>query len=356
MKKILLLILSIILIVGGYILVQNKKETKKSVVKIGAILALTGPSASQGEAIRDGLLWKTQELEKEGKHFELIIEDSQSDPKVGVSAYQKLTKQNHVSIILSHLSSVSLALKPLAEKDHVLLWAYSAHPAITQNSQYIIRHAYTISYDAKGLDDVLQNDGRKKVGILYQQDEYGKSFFETLQKLLVSRNIEVVSESIDNKSSDYRTQITKLKSEQPDALVYIILGKGAGVAIKQSHELGISSQLYSSAGFIVSPEAALEAGATAKGIKYQTNEYDPRTDQVFITAYREKFKNDLNISTSLGYIDMELLSTVFTDSKINIESAIEKIKNMKEFRGKFERVVIEPSGDIIIPTVVKTWE
>ena len=70
----------------------NDKEPQ--VIKIGAILPLTGPIAFFGEYEKNAINIACSEINDrggiKGKKVEVIYEDSQNDPKKAVNAFNKL--------------------------------------------------------------------------------------------------------------------------------------------------------------------------------------------------------------------------------------------------------------------------
>ena len=355
-KTILWLVVAIIVIVGIWYVVSKKPTppTTREPIKIGAILPLTGRAASIGEIMREGLEWKVEELKQTGVPIELYIEDFQSDPKQAVSAFYRLVNEKGLKIIFSITSAAGMALKPLAEENKVLLWVDNAHPDQTKNSNYILRHSNTADNDALVLGNFMRQKSYKKVGLIYQQDEWGvawnQHFSDFVKKEL---NAEIISEAIDPKQSDFRTPITKIINKKPDAVVFVALGPAAGLVIKQTKELNYTGDLYSSNGFILTPDAIKIAGDAAKGMYYLTYEENLQFKQ----DYKARFNKEPSIVGFVSYTDMELLYYAIQQTKsTDPEKIIKFIKSLNEFQGKYEKVKISPTGDIIILTQVKIWE
>lgn len=325
-------------------------------IKIGAVMALTGPSASQGVAILNGLKWKIDELNQAGANYKLLSEDSKTDAKEGVSAFSKLVNVDNVKVIFSHLSSVALSVKPLAEQNKVLEWAYSANPDVIKDSSYVLRHAYDSNFDAKALTDHIANRSLKRVYVVYQQEPYGQSFNDYLTKYLQEKGITVGSAGVDNKSADFRAELTKAKSFKPDAIIFVIIGNGSGLVIKQVREIGYTGDIYSSAGFIISPGALDIAGTAAKGMYYQVDQYDPTQNAEFASQYEKLYGQKPQINVGLGYIDMEIIDQAIKNVGSNDPlKLVNYIKTLTSFKGKYQEVVISKDGSIVIPTVIKTW-
>lgn len=326
-----------------------EEKNGTSIPELGAILSLTGPGAGVGIPFKEGMDWKLSELAAEGKPIEVIYEDSQSDPKTAVSAFNNLVEVKGASIIFSTLSSVSMTLKPMAEDKNVLLWADVAHPALT-NGSWTLRHSCIASTDARSLADSIIANGERRAGIIYQQDDWGTAYFKALEQNLAEAGITTASQAVDWKAADYRTEISKLG--EVDAIATIIAGNGAGLIIRQARETGFTGQFYSSLGLYLSPGAIAAAGDHLNGTYYQTYDLDRRFDDDFRARYG-KDSTQLNVN---GYTDMELLSyAIEKTGSTDGEKILSFIKGLGTFKGKYETVKIDPNGDMIIYTVVKKW-
>lgn len=321
-------------------------------IKIGAILPLTGPASAIGEGMRETFEWKLEELNSEGKQIDFLIEDSQSDPKQAVTAFKNLAEVKNTKIIFTVISSVGMTLKPLAEEKQILLWADITHPLATKNSSFILRHANTVEEDSRVLIEHIKRQGFRKVGIIHQQDDWGQAMNTWLVGLLRKEGVETTIEAINHKESDFRTQISKTIQEKPDAIIFVAFGSAAGILVKQTKEAGFEGTLYSSIGFVLTPDAQKIAGDFAKGMFYTT--YYP--NEQFEKDYRARFEKPPSLFGFASYTDLELLLYAIEQTKSTEPDKIVKfIKSLKEFKGKYETVTITPSGDIVIPTMIKVW-
>jgi len=342
----------IAVIFSFFIIYNNLKEGESEVIRIGGVIPLTGPGAGIGESLRQGLEWKIEELRNEGYDIEFIMEDSQSDPKQAATAFKSLVEVRDVDIVFTILSSISLTLKPMAEQSEVLLWSDATHPDITKDTNYVLRHSDPAENDAKIMADYIKEKDYKKVGILYQLDDWGSISNEKLVFFLEKENMEVFSDSIDHKASDFRTQITKMKANDPDAIVFIAFGPAAGLLVKQTKELEYDGGLYSSLGLILTPDAITIAENYLEDTYYQTYVDKPG----FVLDYTKKFNEPPSALGFVGYTDIELLVYAIEQTgSSEPEDIIEFIKNLKEFQGKYEHVEITPQGDIVVETMVKEW-
>ena len=87
---------------------QTQGVSKNEIV-IGTIQDLSGPLASYGKWIRNGLQLRLDEVNEQGgihgRRVKLIVEDSGYDPKRAVLAAQKLVNQDKVFLVAGHLGT-----------------------------------------------------------------------------------------------------------------------------------------------------------------------------------------------------------------------------------------------------------
>ena len=160
-------------------------------VRIGALLPLSGSGSNYGRSLRQGLEIAKGEINANGgingKQLEIIYEDSQGDPKVAISGFEKLSSFDHVPVVIGSISSVVLALAPTADREHVVLINSSAmSPKIcTEATDYLFSFMVSGSDEARFMASTYVN-----AQILKQSQElglkikwYSYSGFETRETL-----------------------------------------------------------------------------------------------------------------------------------------------------------------------------
>src|SRR5712692_1973451 len=95
-------------------------------VKIGMILAMTGPGAFYGQVMSRGAQLAVDQINKAGgiggRRLQILIEDHKSgDADAGVTGARKLLDVDKVPVILTSYSAPTLAIQPLAVEKKVLL-------------------------------------------------------------------------------------------------------------------------------------------------------------------------------------------------------------------------------------------
>lgn len=239
-------------------------------IKIGAIGPLSGPAATSGIAMQKGWEYVAEQVNSEGgieiggemRPIEMIFEDCQSRPEVGVSAAQKLLTRDNVDILVGDLlhSSVTLAIMELAPSFNDRIF-YSGQPVsieiakkiATDKEKYGNFWKFDFNSDAYASTihqtvGMLMADGafepnNKTLAFIIEDTDYGKSNVEYTVPLFEADGWTVTAnEAVQIGHADFFPQLSKLRADEPDLLVSIFTAPNSGVAlVKQMEEQGIAS-------------------------------------------------------------------------------------------------------------------
>ena len=107
-------------------------------IRVGAILPLSGPAANAGNTCRKGIEMHLNELGKTAR-IAVFFEDDQMVPKNTVLAYRKLKDVNNINLAFSVSANPGNALLPLTEQDGVVMISASS-----DNRLFTRQHSATI--------------------------------------------------------------------------------------------------------------------------------------------------------------------------------------------------------------------
>jgi len=266
--------------------------------RIGAMDALTGVGESYGNPILNAKILAVEEINAaggiNGRMLELIPEDSKCAAQDAITAYNKLTDVDGVKIILgTTCSGAMLGAAPLAEAEGVILLSASAtSPDIAEAGDYIFRTA--INDLQLGIDagNTLHADGIHHLATITEATDYAEGARRTTVARLEELGGHVVAaESYASDVTDFRTQLTKLISANPDAIFLAAQGEfSGGTIIKQVRDLGFEGPLYSEV-VPTQPEALGIAGDAATGLKaiVPNPDLDTPAGRDFLANYEARF-------------------------------------------------------------------
>ena len=348
LEKVLSLVGVLIFLIGTSAYAQTEKET----YKIGVILPLTGNLAFFGQENKRGMELAVKDINARGgingKELVLLAQDNGAEPKQSISALRKLVSEG-VCIIVTALSNVCLSVIPVTEKENILLFANAAHPAITGESELVLRHSNTGPQEARVLSHFLLHSLKsKKVLIFVTNDDYGIALRDAFVKEL-SDNVEVIDWVYDKKKRDFKTDVLKIIKEKPDAVFVQGYGSKLGLLIKRLREYGFKGKLLTSIGFMALPGAMEVAGEAATGVIYDDFDFDTSNTSFkkLTEKYQARYNSQIRSNAVLEYNTILLLAEAIKHSGYDSRKIREYILRLGSFRGVGEQMEIAKTGDIL---------
>ncbi|MEM1552546.1 MAG: ABC transporter substrate-binding protein [Candidatus Bathyarchaeia archaeon] len=363
-KRNLWIIIGVVVVIAGIIVgirLTQKPAPKEQVIKIGAILPLTGPASFAGEVAKMGLDIAAEDIASKGIKVRIIYQDGQGDPKKSLDAFRHLVNVEGVRIVVTYISQVGLALKQQAESQKIILFSNVTHPGMTKSTNFIFRMSPTVETELKKFIEYLNQGLRGQRGpilVYYQTDEYGNSFASLLKATPEYSTYSFKFISYDPKQTDFRPVVAKgISGQQPELVAIVGFGQSLGLLIKQIREYGYKGNIYASLGFILT-DAYKIAGDAAVGVYHPDLEIktDDPNYQALISRFRKKFGKEMLASSWIFYNTLLLIADVLNNkvgmSPSEISTSIRKMKVFHGVGGTFE---IQESGDIIPPLKLTQW-
>ena len=294
-------------------------ESEDDPFTIGVMESVTGPGETYGRVAVQAKQVAVDEINEaggiNGRMLELIVEDSKCNAQDSITAYKKLTDVDGVKIILgTSCSGAMLGAAPLAEAEGVILFSgLATNPDIATAGDYIFR---TSMNDAQlGIDtgNVMWADGIRTVATITEATDYAEGVRLTSVAQFEKQGGRVVAEErYASDATDFRTQLTKLLSENPDAIHVAAQSEfTGGTILKQLRELNYDGPIYSE--IVPVGATALEiAGDAATGVKAIIADIDPANarGQEVLANFRERY----------GYITLPwYLGSAYDDVYITAE-------------------------------------
>ncbi|MGH7726533.1 MAG: ABC transporter substrate-binding protein [Candidatus Eiseniibacteriota bacterium] len=288
-------------------------------IKVGVYGSLTGTTATFGESTKNGVELAANELNAAGgvggKTIALVVEDDQSKAEEAATAVQKLIAQDRVVALLGEVaSSRSLAAAPIAQQNGVpMISPSSTNPEVTKKGNYIFRACFIDPFQGTVMAKFAsQNLHLKRVAILKDvKNDYSvglaQFFTEEFQGRLGGT---ITGEQAYNEGdSDFRSQLTALKANNPEAIFVPGYYTEVGLVARQARELGIQVPLLGGDGWV--SDKLLEIGGEALNGSYYSNHFanDQPSEalQKFITDYKAKYGSAPDAIAGLAYDAARLL-------------------------------------------------
>lgn len=288
-------------------------------IKIGAIGPLSGAASTYGISVKEG----AQLLEKEvnaagginGKKIQFIFEDDQADPNSAMQAFNKLVDSEKVSAILGPVTSgATLAVAPNATAKQIpMITPTATEPTITkQGGDFMFRGCFVDSFQGEVLAKyATEKLGKKTAAVLYNSgSDYSKGIADSFKAKFEAAG-GTIGEFLtyNDKDTDFKAQLTKIKSLNPDIIVLPDYYNVVGLIAKQARDMGITSQFLGGDGW--ESEELTKIGKDAvNGALYINHYYSGDTDaavKTFVDSYKKEYNKEPDAFAALSYDTSKIL-------------------------------------------------
>jgi branched-chain amino acid transport system substrate-binding protein len=272
-------------------------------IKIGMSMPLTGPTAYLGESAQKAVQMGMDDWNAKGgvngRPFQLVTGDNANDPQQGVTVSRKLIDVDKVPVVLGQLnSSVTLAAMPVFLEKQVPDIAYvDTNRKIYDGmgvggNPWVFRINVDDSMIADSFASLLAQQA-KSYAIVAQGDDFGRGAAALYEPRLKQAGVTVTSTSYyDIGTADFRPILSKIQSENPEALLLVMLASDGAVFMRGYGELGLKQKIFSR-GALVSKEfmdRIQDNPKLAEGIveaTVWTSGEDPATENEYQQRYAE---------------------------------------------------------------------
>ena len=321
MNKKILTLVSLVLalsLLAGCALGAGESKGDSDTIKLGLNYELSGPVATYGQGLTDGIEQAVEEINKSGgvlgKQIELVKVDNKSEATEAANVSTRLVTRDKVVALLGPATSGNTkAASPAATQNKVpLISASATADDITIDSNgnvrdYVFKTCFSDSFQGVMMAEFAYNDlGLKNAAVLsdttsdYAQG-LSKSFKETYTKL---GGKVLTEQAYQAKDTDYKAVLTKIKGLNPDVLFVPGYYEEVGLIVRQARELGLDVAVLGADGY-ESPKLTEIAGNDALNNVYYSSHYSSMDDAEEVVKFNEsfkaKYKKDPDAFNALGY-------------------------------------------------------
>ncbi|HLL04593.1 MAG TPA: ABC transporter substrate-binding protein [Myxococcaceae bacterium] len=291
---------------------QAPAPARSGPILIGSVGSLTGPEASFGAPVRDGIQFAVEQVNAaggvKGRKVEVRTYDSQGRLEDSVSAAQRLVTRDQVALILGEVSSsASLAIADVAQAARVPMVTPSAtHPDVTRKGDYIFRTCFIDPFQGQAMARFARESLKlERVSVLQDgRNAYSLGLSQAFQEGFKRLGGTIVSiEGYSKGDTDFRAPLLAVKKVKPQALYLPGFYGEVGIMARQAREVGLELPLLGGDGWESERLLAL-AGNALEGSYYSTHYAvdNPSPElQRFVAAYQERYGHAPDVSAALGY-------------------------------------------------------
>ncbi|SHJ52221.1 amino acid/amide ABC transporter substrate-binding protein, HAAT family [Malonomonas rubra DSM 5091] len=349
MRKIIVL-LTCLLIIASPLLAADT-------IKLGAFFDLSGRASFIGTPTKLVAEMVVEKINSEGgingKMLELEIGDTEANPAKAASIAKKfIYKDKVVAIVGPTLTDTGMNVKKIADQAKIpIVMTVGGDPVIMGGKfgsfEWIFKSPQRNGTAVERLLIYLKEKGMTKIALMTGTDGFGKDGARWVKKLAPQYGIELVAEeSFGTRDTDMTAQLTKVKNQNPQAIVAWTTGPAGSIIAKNKVQLGIELPLFQCHG-LPDPKYIELAGAASEGdrmpatklmVANELPDSDPQKEVSleFIKLYKEKgYDKQFPINTHSGYAWDAIMMIANAIKKVGTEpQALRKeIENTKNYIG-----------------------
>lgn len=333
-------------------------------IKVGAILAVTGPASFLGAPEAKTLEMVVADINAKGgiggKKVVLIIKDSGASSEKAISFAKQLIEEEKVlAIIGPSTSGETMAIKALAEESKTpLLSCAAAEVIVNPIASYVFKTPQKDSQAVIRIFQQMKKMGITKIGVLSSNTGFGKAGKDQIEKLAAEYGIQiVVSEVYDSKATDLTAEVTKIKAANVQAIVNWSIEPAQAIVIKNARQLGLTIPIFQSHGF-GNIGYVKAAGVAAEGVIFpagrlliadQLPASNPQKGVLvsYKNEYEAKFKEDVSTFGGHAYDAMLLLAEAVKkggNDRAKVRAELEGLKGVVGTAGIFNMSATDHNG------------
>ena len=222
-------------------------------ITIGMSAAFTGPSESLGIELYRGIMTYLGYINSQGgihgKKIVIKAYDDGYNPIPAIENTIKLIEKDNVFLLLSYIGTptVTRAL-PLLKiyRDQFVHLFFPFTGAQPQREppydQFVFNLRASYRQETEGLVDHFMAIGRKRIGVFYQADAYGRSGWDGVRRALEKYGLSIVGEATYRRGTDYaqslKQQVDMLRNAHPDAIISIGAYAACAAFIREARDTG----------------------------------------------------------------------------------------------------------------------
>ena len=329
------------------------------VVKIGHVAPLTGGIAHLGKDNENGARLAVEEINAKGLTIggqkitlELDAQDDAADPRTATQVAQRLVDDNIVAVVGHLTSGTSIpASKIYSDAGIVQISPSSTNPGYTQQGfKTTYRVVATDVQQGPALAKYASGDLKlKSVAIVDDSTAYGQGLANEFEKTAKSLGMNVMSHDATNdRAVDFRAILTKIKGENPDAIMYGGSDATGGPFAKQARQLGLRAKVLAGDGLCTDKLSDLAGDATDNVVCSEAGLALERMvdGKAFEAKYEKRFGQPIQIDAPFAYDAVYIIVDAMKRAQSVNPAKILAAMPSTDYKGVIGETTFDSKGDL----------
>jgi len=311
-------------------------------IRVGVILPYSGVYAQLGEDITDGMevYFEDQGNEISGRPIELIREDTEADPQVGVQAARTLIERDGVDLLTGAVATpVAYGVADLVEREEMPFVISNAlgNDATRRGVEYVFRTSGSSWQVSHPMGEYLVDNGVENVYVSAADYAAGQEMSADFTSGFTAAGGNVVGEVFPPLSTnDYSTYIAQIRQAQPEASWSFCAGTDAVRFVQQAAQSGLKEdvQIYGT-GNLVDSDTLEAQGEAALGIRtalFYASTLDNPQNEEFRDKFQERFDRPPSVYAVQGYDAAWLIGEALKETEgetEDVEALVEAMEGVE---------------------------
>ncbi|WP_144158412.1 branched-chain amino acid ABC transporter substrate-binding protein [Paraburkholderia sp. BCC1885] len=351
-------------ILGALVAASAGAAHAEEAAKIGEVAPLTGPASYLGKDTENGARLAVEEINEKGlvvggKKVTLVLdaEDDAGDPRQATQVAQKLVDAKVVAIV-GHMNSGTTipASRIYSDAGIVQVSPSATNPAYTQQGfKTAYRVVATDAQQGPALADYATRTIKvRTVAIVDDATAYGQGLANEFEKRAKADGLSVVSHDATNdKATDFRAILTKIKGAHPDIIMYGGLDATGGPFAKQARQLGMMQKILAGDGLCADDLSKLAGDAADDvicSIAGSPLEKMPK-GPAFIQRYEKRFGTHPVLNSPFAYDAVYVIAEAMKRAGSTAPDQILAAMPATNYEGVLGQTQFDSKGDLVHGTI-----
>jgi len=351
-KKLLKMFLCVFSLLVMVVAVQAEtRGVTKNQIVVGTHTGLSGPVAAWGIDASNGVRLRFDEVNEAGgiygRKIKYIVEDSQYKVPLAVQKANKLVNRDKVFFLIASLGTpMNNAVFPLLEKKDVP----NLFPFTAARSMYEPHNKLKFSNLAPYYDNIraalkyfVEEKGKKRVGMMYVDTDFGIEIAEGVKDQLKEMNMELVAETTHKAAeTNFVGAITKLREAKCDVVMLGTIVKDTIISVSTARKMGWDVDMVgqtASCNYVIPlmGKKAIEGLYAVTSIPIMYEDQATGKAKAFFENYKKRFGKTPSEVAQQGYLsaDLAVIALEKAGKNLTLDGFLKGLESIKEYQHPF---------------------
>jgi branched-chain amino acid transport system substrate-binding protein len=293
-------------------------------VRIGVVNTFTGINALSADTNVKGMTLFFDKIgwTVAGRKIEVVQEDDQFNPQIGLQKVRKLVESDHVDLVCGpQASNVAMAVLNYCKESKTLMLVWAGTDALTWDRvPFLYRPGLTSWQLSTPAAEWIASNLGKDVVLAAADFAAGHDVMRTFKEGFLPKGGKVLKEMYPPLGTgDYSPYLTEIMSIAPPVVYAFFTGTDAVRFVQQFSQLGLSAKTRLTGFAPLTDGSTLPAqGDTALGVvtpQIYVDTLDTPENRAFVADYRARYNAFPDTYSVYGYDTARIIEMALTETK-----------------------------------------